>query len=213
MASLPSTGNEPHQQSLGAVAAAVIFALTIGQLAVATWVPGLPQFEGKAFGARLVAYPVLMAAVPVGWFLKQRRGRHGLTAAAAPWTAFALIMAPFLIDVTGNTANLYDTVDRWDDVNHFVNWWLLCWGLGQLTARADVRRGGCSSSRSPGSERCWRSGGSWASGTPSSVTALSWTPPTRTRFGDEALGTLGGLVAALLVRWRQGRDTARDVIS
>ena len=33
---------------------------TTGQLAVATFATGLPQFEGKAFGARLVFYPLLM---------------------------------------------------------------------------------------------------------------------------------------------------------
>ena len=44
-------------------------------------------------------------------------------------------MAPFLIDVTGNTLDLYDTVDWWDDANHFVNWLLLCGGIGLLLAR------------------------------------------------------------------------------
>ena len=43
-----------------AVWPALVLALTIGQLAVATFVPGIERFEGKAFGARLVAYPVMM---------------------------------------------------------------------------------------------------------------------------------------------------------
>ena len=51
----------------------VLFVLTVGQLAVATFVPGLPQFEGKAFGSRLVAYPLLMAAPVVVWSLVARR--------------------------------------------------------------------------------------------------------------------------------------------
>lgn len=63
-----------------------IFALTVGQLAVATFAPGLPQFEGKAFGARLLFYPCMMAVVPVGWWLSsRRRGGSG----APPWRAFA----------------------------------------------------------------------------------------------------------------------------
>ena len=36
---------------------------------------------------------------------------------------------PFLIDVTGNSLDLYDSVVWWDDFNHFVNWVFLCLGL------------------------------------------------------------------------------------
>jgi hypothetical protein len=32
---------------------------------------------------------------------------------------------PFLIDTAGNAANLYDTIDWWDDANHVVNWAIL----------------------------------------------------------------------------------------
>jgi hypothetical protein len=46
--------------------------------------------------------------------------------------AFALLMLPFLVDVTGNSADLYDTVTWWDDANHFVNWFLLSCGVGLL---------------------------------------------------------------------------------
>lgn len=113
-----------------------IFALTVAQLVVATFVAGLPQFEGKGFGARLLAYPVLMLAVPVGWVLVRRRGAGD---AAPPWTGFALLMAPFLVDVTGNTVNLYDTVRWWDDANHLVNWFLLSSGVGVLLARSPIR--------------------------------------------------------------------------
>ena len=49
-----------------------VFVLTVAQLAVATFVDGLPQFEGKGFGARLVAYPVMMLLVPAGWVGYQR---------------------------------------------------------------------------------------------------------------------------------------------
>ena len=53
--------------------AMAIFAATVLQLAVATFISGVPQFEGKAFGSRLVAYPVMMLAVPVIWTLLRRR--------------------------------------------------------------------------------------------------------------------------------------------
>ena len=54
-------------------AAVSLLAGTVGQLLVATLVPGLPQFEGKAFAGRLLAYPVLMLLVPALWALQRRR--------------------------------------------------------------------------------------------------------------------------------------------
>src|SRR6186997_3263612 len=94
------------------VVTSAIFLLTVGQLAIATFVPGLPQFEGKAFGARLLFYPFLMAIVPAAcWLLRRRRGGSE----PLPWAACSLVMAPFLVDVTGNTLDLYDTLVWWDD--------------------------------------------------------------------------------------------------
>lgn len=104
-------------------AAGVVLAATVLQLLVASLVPGLPQFESKGFMARLVLYPVLMLLVPALWWL----GHRG---AEPPWAAFAVIMTPFLIDVTGNSLDLYDRVVWWDDANHLVNWFLVCLGLG-----------------------------------------------------------------------------------
>lgn len=108
-----------------------VLLLTIVQLAVAQWWPGIERFADKAFGARLVAYPVLMLAAPCVWWLLRRRGHRE---AAPPYGAFTLIMAPFLVDVTGNSLDLYDTVVWWDDANHFVNWLLLLSGIGLLVA-------------------------------------------------------------------------------
>ena len=119
-----------------------VFVLTVAQLAVATFVDGLPQFEGKGFGARLVAYPAMMLLVPAAWvgFQRYQRSRDRSAAAAPlPWAGFALIMAPFLIDVTGNTLDLYDSLGWWDDANHFVNWFLLCAGIGLLLIGAPIR--------------------------------------------------------------------------
>jgi len=114
----------------GRLLVAALLAATVGQLVVATFVP-LEQFEGKAFAARLVAYPLAMIAVPAVWLARGSR--------PVPWGAFALLMAPFAIDVTGNTLDLYDRVGWWDDANHAVNWFLLCLGAGLLLARAGVR--------------------------------------------------------------------------
>jgi hypothetical protein len=106
----------------------LVLVATVGQLLVATLFPDLPQFDGKGFTSRLIAYPLLMLAVPLAWRL---RGTG-----PTPWSAFALIAAPFMVDVTGNTLDLYDSVSWWDDANHLVNWFLLNAGIGLLLVRA-----------------------------------------------------------------------------
>ncbi|BDZ42443.1 hypothetical protein GCM10025865_17420 [Paraoerskovia sediminicola] len=109
----------------------LVLLLTVGQLAVAEWWPGIARFENKAFGARLVAYPAMMLLAPALWWVVVKRRD---AAARPPWTAFTLIMLPFLIDVTGNSFNLYDTIVWWDDANHYFNWLLLLSGIGVLIA-------------------------------------------------------------------------------
>ena len=175
-------------------APAAVLGLTVAQLGVGTFASSLQQFEGKAFGARLVAYPVMMLVVPVVWWLV-----HRSRDVEVPWGAFALVMAPFLIDVTGNTLDLYDSVTWWDDANHFVNWVLLCAGLGLLLL--------------PGIRESWARvllvTGLGA------VLAIGWElgewytfirhgteldTAYQDTLGDEALGTLGALVAGLLLR-------------
>jgi len=170
--------------------------LTVGQLLVASFATGLPQFAGKGFGARLVAYPLLMLLVPAVWALR-RRQRGGVS--PLPWAGFALIMAPFLIDVTGNTLNLYDSLAWWDDANHLVNWFLLCAGIGVLLLPARI---------SPPWALGWLVTGIGA------VLAVGWELAEWYTFirhgtelatayedtlGDEALGTLGAALAGALV--------------
>ena len=104
---------------------ALILVATVAQLAVATFVPGIERFEDKAFGARLAAYPVMMLLVPAIWWLAVKRRRPD---AEPPYFAFGLVMLGFLVDTTGNSLDLYDTVVWWDDSNHFVNWFFLLWG-------------------------------------------------------------------------------------
>jgi hypothetical protein len=178
----------------------LLVAATTGQLAVATFATGLPQFEGKAFGSRLVFYPLLMAAPVVVWWLVDRRRA---SPKPLPWAAFACICAPFFVDTTGNTLDLYDSIVWWDDLNHFVNWLLLCSGIGLMLTRTSLRQ-------------------RWALATLvagiGAILAVLWelaewytfirhgteldTAYTDT-LGDEALGTLGGVVAGLLLAWRR----------
>ena len=177
----------------------LIFSATVAQLAVATFIPGLDQFEGKAFGARLLAYPLLMLVTPAVWWLTARRSSPP---PSPPWSAFALIMAPFLVDVTGNTLDLYDSIGWWDDLNHFANWVLLCAGFGLLIARADIRSRWVFVLAVTGLGALLAIGwelGEW-------FTFIRHGTELDTAYedtlGDEALGTLGGLVGALLVMWR-----------
>jgi hypothetical protein len=48
-------------------------AALIGQLALAVAWPDLPQFEGKAFAGRAIAYPIAVLLVPAIWWLLRRR--------------------------------------------------------------------------------------------------------------------------------------------
>jgi hypothetical protein len=198
------TGAETSRRSRDSrswlVATIVIFGLTVAQLVVATFVSGLDQFEGKGFGARLVAYPILMVAVPAIWLALRRFRGHS---SDVPWLAFALVMAPFLVDVTGNTLDLYDSLVWWDDANHFVNWLLLCAGCGLLLIRgAQAPRWvlimaitGLGALLAIGWEL-----GEW-------YTFIRHGTELDTAYedtlGDEALGTAGGLVAALVVTARR----------
>lgn len=190
--------------------AIAVFVATVGQLAVATFVPGLEQFEGKAFGARLVAYPVMMLVVPAWWWLRHRRvvarpaGAGSTEAGVVPWGAFALIGAPFLIDVTGNTFDLYDTVWWWDDANHFVNWVLLCAGIGLLITGGIARRWvvvtlvtGLGAILAIG----WELGEWYTFIRHGTELGTAYTDT----LGDEALGTLGALVAGVVISRRPGR--------
>lgn len=174
---------------------AAILALTIGQLAVAEWWPDIERFAGKAFGARLVAYPALMLLAPALWWFVVKR-RH--PDEPAPYGAFSLVMAGFLIDVTGNSANLYDTVTWWDDANHFVNWFLLLTGIGLLVGRSVqpawalvLLVAGLGAVLAVGWEL-----GEW-------YTFIRHGTELDTAYedtlGDEALGTLGALAAGFVV--------------
>jgi len=175
---------------------AAVLVLTVAQLAVAEWVPGIDRFADKAFGARLVAYPLLMLLTPAVWWLVVRRRRG--SPEPAPWGAFTLVMLPFLVDVTGNSLDLYDAIGWWDDLNHFANWLLLCAGLGLII---------CASVRQPWAVVLLVTG-------LGAILAIGWELGEWWTFirhgteidtayedtlGDEALGTAGAFVAGILV--------------
>ena len=93
----------------------------------------MEQFEGKAFGWRLVLYPLSAVIVPIGWRLAGRPAPY-------PYAMDILLVSPFLVDVLGNTFDLYDSITWWDDLNHLVNWTLLSLAVGQLALRLRLPR-------------------------------------------------------------------------
>jgi hypothetical protein len=189
---------------------AAVLVLTVAQLAVAEWVPGIERFADKAFGARLIAYPLLMLLTPAIWWLVV--GRRD-AAARPPWGAFTLVMLPFLVDVTGNSFDLYDALLWWDDLNHFANWFLLCAGLGLILC-AGLQRPWATVLVVTGLGAILAIGwelGEW-------YTFIRHGTELDTAYedtlGDEALGTLGALLAGLLVaRIMTAREPARSPLS
>ena len=103
----------------------------VGLLVFAVLRPDLPQFEGKAMASRALSYPIAALIVPVAWFLLRRRGKR----TDYPYALDILLVLPFLIDTAGNAANLYDTIEWWDDFNHFLNWGILVAAFGQFLVR------------------------------------------------------------------------------
>lgn len=173
---------------------------TVALLAWAVIDPDLPQFTGKAFAGRAVAYPLALLVLPVGWWLVGRPRRL-----AFPIWADILLGLPFLIDVGGNALNLYDTVEWWDDANHLVNWALHTAAIGLL-----LRLGRW------GSWTRAALGIGWAA-----TTAVLWelaeyaafvpdSPEAATAYADTlldlALGMIGGAVAAVVIN-RLPRDS------
>jgi len=177
-----------------AVKAALIAILL---LAVAR--PDLPQFEGKAMTSRALTYPIAALVVPVVWWLLSRsRPRE------YPYALDILLVLPFLIDVVGNALDLYDTIDWWDDANHFVNWTLLVLACGQLLLRLRLERwvvGALCVGFGAVTAVVWEFGEYW--------TFIRNSPELRTAYtdtlGDLALGLTGSVVAAVVtttVLWR-----------
>src|SRR6266576_2602929 len=110
-----------------AVKASLVLLLAFGAFS------GLERFAGKAFGWRLVGYSLAALLVPALWAARGRRPPY-------PFVVDTLFVLPFLIDTIGNALNLYDTIDWWDDANHFVNWALLSGAVATVLLRTHIGR-------------------------------------------------------------------------
>jgi hypothetical protein len=165
---------------------------TVALLAWAVLNPDLPQFSGKAFTGRALAYPVALLLLPIIWWLV------GRSRMAFPVVADILLGLPFLIDVAGNAANLYDAIEWWDDLNHFVNWALHTAAIALL-----LRIGPWGYKTRVALAFCWAVTSAVLWEFAEAVTFVPGSAEASTAYGDTlldlALGMLGGLIAAVVV--------------
>jgi hypothetical protein len=170
-------------------------ALFILLLTALIW-PDLSGIKGKASTARLVIYPLGALVLPLWWFAYGRAKSQ--LHRAFPWHADLLITLPWLVDLLGNRFNLFDTITWWDDAMHFILWALLT--AGALTAfapRALTRGLTAFVALGFGATAAviWELG--------EYVAFVRHSPELQTAYtdtlGDLTLGTLGALLAGLIV--------------
>jgi hypothetical protein len=183
---------QARRPALGWIAADLLVkAATIALLLFALANPQLPQFQGKAFQGRALAYPIALALIPVGWWL------FGRSRMPFPAIADVLFGLPFLIDVAGNALNLYDTIDAWDDLNHLINWGLHTAAIGLLLRYGPWSwriRAALAFCYAVTSAVLWEFA-EYVTFVPNSPeAALAY----RDTLGDIALGMLGGFFAAIV---------------
>lgn len=182
---------------------AVVKLGTVALLALALTAPDLPQFQGKAFLGRAIAYPLALAILPAVWVLFWRRRWP------FPVLSDILLGLPFLIDMAGNALNLYDTVWWWDDANHLVNWALHTAAIAFLLRMVGLQpwvRAGLAIGWAATTAILWElvEYVAFIRNSPEAATAYTDT------LGDLALGLLGGTLAALAIAWwRPHGDPAR----
>ena len=166
-----------------------------GLLLVAVLNPDLPQFAGKAMLGRAIMFPMAALLVPAVWWL-------GFRDRPFPVLVDLLWTLPFLIDTAGNAMNLYDTVDHWDDLNHFFNWFLVTSAASLLIRDLDLatwNRVALAVGFAVTTAVLWEFA--------EYVTFIHDSPELATAYtdtlGDLFLGSLGGLLAAVLVAARR----------
>ena len=181
------------QASRVLLAAAVLVKLaTTALLVFAALHPDWQQFAGKAMAARAVGYPLALLVLPALWWLLRRR-------AGRPYPALAdlLVSLPFLVDTAGNALDLYDSVVWFDDACHLVNWALLLGGLAVSLPRwlHAWTRLGLTVGLGSATALLWEVGEYCAFLRDSPELATAYTDT----LGDMVLGTIGSLLAGLLV--------------
>jgi len=189
---VPTENRRRALQFVALGAKAVLFMLLLSAL---IW-PDLSGIKGKASTARLIVYPVGAMVLPLWWWA------YGRTKSRLherfPWPADLLITLPWLIDLIGNRLNLFDTISWWDDAMHFILWGLLTAGVLIAFVPRTLSRGittfvalGFGATAAV----IWELGEYYAFVRHSEELQTAYTDT----LGDLALGTLGALLAALIL--------------
>ena len=175
-------------------------AVLVVLLAIAVANPAWGNLEGKGAEARAIGYPLLAFSIPAVWFLFWRER------ASFPWVADLLVTVTCFTDVLGNRLDLYDKIVWFDDWMHFMNTGLLAAAFTLLTLHRSATLGATV-------ERCLAFG---------VTAAVAWEVAEYFAFlatsderagaypdtlGDLTLGTLGSVVAAVVIHraWQAGR--------
>ncbi len=111
--------------------------LLVAMLLLGLLFPDWSQFEGKAWPARAASYPIAALIVPIWWWFRQRSPKP---AGNDPHLVDAFVALPFVLDLAGNVANLFDTIDDFDDALHFLNWMFLAAAIVIALARLGLAK-------------------------------------------------------------------------
>jgi hypothetical protein len=155
--------------------------------------PDLPQYADKAMQGRALAYPLAVLAIPFVWWSFWRDRPF-------PVVSDLLFTLPFLIDTLGNALDLYDSIEWWDDVNHFGNWVLISAAfvtLGWPRHATRVTRVALGVGCGAVAAIIWEllEFVTFIPDSPEAATAY------RDTLGDLGLGLLGSLVGASIAGW------------
>ena len=104
--------------------------LLVSLMIVGAVFPEVGGFDGKGMGYRLPVYVVPALVVPLLWW-RGRRWDPGLDIG---------LTVPFLLDTLGNAFGLFDSWTSFDNVLHFLNWFVLVWGVTMSLNRDENRR-------------------------------------------------------------------------
>ena len=151
---------------------------------------GLERFNGKAMAARALTYPLAALVVPLCWWLRGRARPY-------PHGVDMLVVLPFVIDTGGNVLDLY-SVFWFDDLAHFLNWWILVSAATLALRRTQLRplvSWGLAIGFGAVTEILWEIGEYAVMKLGSSGLQLTY----EDTIGDLALGGCGTLLGATLV--------------
>lgn len=165
-------------------------------LVILLWVaisnPELGNLRGKGAGIRAVGYPTVAFVIPAAWWLFWR------DRVSFPWVADLLVTLTCFTDTLGNRMDLYDTIRWFDDAMHLINTGLIVAALLLLTLpRAAGLGATIERALAVGvtAALAWEIGEYYAFLSTSSERIDAYADT----LGDLALGTLGAVLAALVV--------------